>query len=176
MLVPANLWGVPSTKAWYRDNDVTKDVVDFRMKVHVFGNSPSPAIAIYGLRRAIREGSQEHGEDTVNFVNRHFYVDDGLCSMPTDAEAIDLLRRTQTSLAESTLRLHKFASNSKEVLQAFPPEDCTGAVDDVDLSGEAAHTQRSLGLLWEITRDTFTFSVSTDIYLPWSPLHCKQCF
>ncbi|KAF1387159.1 hypothetical protein PFLUV_G00102450 [Perca fluviatilis] len=148
---------------WYRDNDVTKDIIDFRMKVHVFGNSPSPAIAIYGLRRAIREGSQEHGEDTVNFVKRHFYVDDGLCSMPTDAEAIDLLRRTQTSLAESNLRLHKFASNSKEVLQAFPPEDCTGAITDVDLSGEAAHTQRSLGLLWEITRDTFTFSVSTDM-------------
>lgn len=61
------------------------------MKVHVFGNSPSPAVAIYGLRRAIKEGAQEHGADTVNFVERHFYVDDGLRSVSTEAEAIDLL-------------------------------------------------------------------------------------
>ena len=33
---------------WYRDNDVTKEIIDYRMKVHVFGNSPSPAVAIYG--------------------------------------------------------------------------------------------------------------------------------
>lgn len=107
---------------WYKDDDVTKEIIDYRMKVHVFGNSPSPAVAIKGLRRAIREGAQEHGTNTVNFVERHFYVDDGLCSVLTNAEATDFLRRTQTSLAESNLRLHKFASNSKEVLAAFPPE------------------------------------------------------
>lgn len=32
---------------WYKDNDPTKEI---RMKVHVFGNAPSPAVAIYGLR------------------------------------------------------------------------------------------------------------------------------
>lgn len=26
---------------WYEDNDITKNIVEFRMKVHVFGNSPS---------------------------------------------------------------------------------------------------------------------------------------
>lgn len=36
----------------HRDNDMTKDIIDYRMRVHVFGNSPSPAIAIYGLRHA----------------------------------------------------------------------------------------------------------------------------
>ena len=133
------------------------------MKVHVFGNSPSPAVAIYGLRSAIREGAREHGSDTVNFVKRHFYVDDGLRSASTDAEAISLLSRTQMSLAESNLRLHKFASNSQTVLEAFPSEDCAAVTKDVDLSGEAAPTQRSLGLLWEMASDTFTFSVANTI-------------
>ncbi|XP_051979664.1 5-hydroxytryptamine receptor 3C-like [Xyrauchen texanus] len=27
---------------WYEDNDIDKNVVEYRMKVHVFGNSPSP--------------------------------------------------------------------------------------------------------------------------------------
>ncbi|XP_030209647.1 uncharacterized protein LOC115541880 [Gadus morhua] len=144
---------------WYRDNDMSKDIVDYRMTVHVFGNSPSPSVAIYGLRRAIHEGAHKHGEDTVQFVERHFYVDDGLISVPTEAEAISLLQRTQTSLSESNLRLHKFASNREAVLQAFAPED-RAVLKDLDLSGEATPVQRSLGLLWETTTDTFTFAVS----------------
>ena len=39
---------------WHQDNDVTMKVIEYRMKVHVFGNSPSPAVAIYGMRRAIK--------------------------------------------------------------------------------------------------------------------------
>ncbi len=146
---------------WHKDNDINKEVIEYRMKVHVFGNRPSPAVAIYGLRRAIREGAQEHDADTVKFVERHFYVDDGLVSVPSEAEAIDLLQRTQASLAESNLRLHKFASNSQTVMEAFPLEDCAPVIKDLDLSGETSPTQRSLGLLWEITTDTFTYSAST---------------
>ncbi|KAI2644797.1 Paraneoplastic antigen-like protein 5 [Labeo rohita] len=146
---------------WHKDNDVNKEIIEYRMKVHVFGNRPSPAVAIYGLRRAIREGAQEYGADTVKFVERCFYVDDGLVSVPSEAEAIDLLQRTQASLAESNLRLHKFASNSQTVIEAFPLEDCAPVIKDLDLSGETSPTQRSLGLLWEITTDTFTYSAST---------------
>lgn len=90
----------------YKDNDVTKEIIDYRMMVHVFGNIPSPAVTIYGLRRAIKEGKQAHGSDPINFVGCHFYMDNGLHSMPTKAEAIDLLHRTQTSFAELNLRLH----------------------------------------------------------------------
>lgn len=55
---------------WYKDNDISKNVVDYRMKVHVFGNSPSPAIAIYCMRRAAQRGEQEHGSDTRQFVEK----------------------------------------------------------------------------------------------------------
>lgn len=82
--------------------------------------------------------------------------------LSTEAEAMNLLRRTQASLAESNLRLHKFVSNSQAVLKAFPRKDCTVVMKDVDVSGETAPTQRSLGLLWEVTNDTFAFSVTND--------------
>ncbi|XP_020561773.1 uncharacterized protein LOC110015633 [Oryzias latipes] len=137
---------------WHRDNDMSKEIIDYRMRVHVFGNSPSPSVAIYGLRKAIQEGGHKYG---------HFYVDDGLISVPTDKEAISLLKRTQASLSDSNLRLHKFASNSDTVLQAFAPED-RAVLKDLDLSGEAAPVQRSLGLLWVTTTDTFTFKASED--------------
>eukprot|EP00064_Thunnus_orientalis_P021144 superscaffoldBa00006246_g21299 len=100
-----------------------QDVIDYRMRVHVFGNSPSPAVAIYRLRRAVREGEQEYGADTVQFVESHFYVDDGLLSLATEAEAINLLQRIQAFLSDSNRRLHKFVSNCQAVMDAFPPED-----------------------------------------------------
>ncbi len=34
---------------WHKDNDVNKEIIEYRMKGHVFGNRPSPAVAIYGL-------------------------------------------------------------------------------------------------------------------------------
>ncbi|KAM5145516.1 uncharacterized protein ACMZJ9_012855 [Mantella aurantiaca] len=99
---------------WYRNNDVSNEVIDYRMKVHVFGNSPSPAVAIYGLRKTAKEGEEEFGTDARQFVERNFYVDDGLKSLPTEEEAIDLLTRTQNMLATANLRLHKIISNSNE--------------------------------------------------------------
>lgn len=95
-------------------------------------------------------------------MKRHFYVDDGLHSLSSDAEAIDLLSRTQSSFAKSNIKLHKFASNRK-VLEAFPQEDHAAVERNVDLSGEDVPTQRSLGLLWEATSDTCTFSVTKDL-------------
>lgn len=145
---------------WHKDNDLTKEIAEYRMRVHVFGNSPSPAVAMYGLRRAAQAGEQEYGSDTRHFVDRHFYVDDGLISLPTEAEAIDLLKRTQASLAKSNLKLHKIASNSVTVMQAFTPADLAAGLKDLCLDEEALPVQRSLGLCWNIDSDTFTFRVA----------------
>ena len=37
---------------WYQDSDPSKDIAEYRMRVHVFRNSSSPAKAIYCLRQA----------------------------------------------------------------------------------------------------------------------------
>ena len=145
---------------WHKGNDLTKEVAKYRMRVHVFGNSPSPAVAIYGLCRAAQEGEQKYGSDSCHYIQRHFYVDDGLISLSTEAEAIDLLKRTQASLAESNLKLHKIASNSVAVMKAFTPGDLATGLKDLGLDEEALPVQRSLGLCWNIDLDTFTFRVA----------------
>ncbi|KAI3360343.1 hypothetical protein L3Q82_014660 [Scortum barcoo] len=58
-----------------------KEIIDYWMTVHVFGNSPSPAVATYGLRKAAEHGEPEHGTDAKHFIFRNFYVDDGLASV-----------------------------------------------------------------------------------------------
>lgn len=93
---------------WHRNNNLEEPIVEYRMTVHVFGNSPSPAVATYGLRRA----SQHQGDGnhmTRQFVERHFYVDDGLISFPSDGEAVAVVKRAQETLAASNLKLHKIA-------------------------------------------------------------------
>ncbi|PWA20729.1 hypothetical protein CCH79_00020344 [Gambusia affinis] len=77
---------------WHKDNDLSKEVQEYRMQVYVFGNSPSPAISIYCLRRAIQKGETKFETNTRHFIERHFYVDDGLISIPTKSAAIDLLK------------------------------------------------------------------------------------
>ncbi|XP_069610796.1 uncharacterized protein [Ranitomeya imitator] len=141
---------------WHRDNDTSKEVIEYRMRVHVFGNSPSPAVATYGLRRTASEG----GADAQRFVERDFYVDDALKSLPTEGEAIDLLKRTQSMLSKACLRLHKIASNSAEVMKAFQPNDHAPGFKDLNLGSDLPPVQMSLGLKWDLSTDSFGFQVS----------------
>ncbi|XP_067279206.1 uncharacterized protein [Pseudorasbora parva] len=147
---------------WYEDNNMEKNVVDYRMKVHVFGNSPSPAVAIYCMRKAAQEGEREHGTDAKRLVERQFYVDGCLASVATPEEAIDNLTRTREMLAEYNLLLHKVSSNNKQVMKAFPVEDRAKSIKDLDLSADSLPVQRSLGLSWNLETDSFTFQISCD--------------
>lgn len=55
------------------------------------------------------------------FIMRNFYVDDGLASFPSEAEAVYVLRSSQETV--SNICLHKIAANSSNIMQALPPED-----------------------------------------------------
>lgn len=44
---------------WFQDNHLKRDIVEYCMKVHVFGNSPSPVIAIYDLRKSVHQDGQD---------------------------------------------------------------------------------------------------------------------
>lgn len=144
---------------WYKDNDLSKDVVDYHMRVHVFGNRPSPAVAIFGLRKAARQTEGQYGSDAMHFIERDFYVDDALKSFPTEAEAIDVLQRAQKMLSQSNIRLHKITSNRLEVMNTFPVEDRAKEIKDLDLSEDEIPVQHSLGVSWNVNSDTFTFQV-----------------
>ncbi|XP_048734152.2 uncharacterized protein LOC125650167 [Ostrea edulis] len=140
---------------WYRNNNPEDELIDYRMRVHVFGNTPSPAVATYGLRKAVENGDR----DVRDFVERNFYVDDGLVSVPTTDEAIELVKETQQVLKEQgNIRLHKIASNSVAVMNAFPTQDLEKSLTQVSIGSDALPTQQSLGLSWDLNSDTFTFN------------------
>ncbi|XP_052819918.1 uncharacterized protein LOC128245732 [Mya arenaria] len=145
---------------WYKENDPNKEIIEYRMRVHVFGNKPSPSVANFGLQKTAAISETEFGKDVKEFISQNFYVDDGLVSLPTVEQTVDLMKRTQAALLQNgNLRLHKIASSDERVLKAFPPGDLTKDISCLDLSKDDLLTQRSLGLLWVLKSDCFTFSV-----------------
>lgn len=81
-------------------------------------------------------------------------MDDGLKSLPSSSEAIDLMKN------EGNLRLHKVASNKEDVMSAFASDDLAKdlkALKDLDIGNDQLPVQRSLGLNWDLMSDTFTF-------------------
>ncbi|XP_014673822.1 PREDICTED: uncharacterized protein LOC106814066 [Priapulus caudatus] len=145
---------------WYKDNNPEKELIEYRMGVHVFGNSPSPAVATYGLRKVAQAGEEVFGADVKEFVTKNFYIDDGLVSLASSKEAVDLIKRTQGS--GGNIRLHKISSNNKEVMKAFLPQDLAKDLKDLDLGNDLLPLQRSLGLVWDLETDSFTFRVSEE--------------
>lgn len=139
---------------WHKDNDFDKPLVEYRMTVHVFGNSPSPAVATYGLRKAV-----EHCEEEVkDYVGHNFYVDDGVTSVPRAEQAVSLVTKTKASLKENGgLNLHKIASTDREILKAFNKKDLCEELRQVDLNDTSVPlpVHGCLGLPWHLETDTF---------------------
>lgn len=132
---------------WYKDNTIGNRPTEFRMKVHVFGNSPSPAIATLGLKKIAEMSEESHGSDVGECIRRNFYIDNGLTSCQTSEVAIDPISRLQDAMKQyGNLRLHKFASNREEVIKAVEPQDLVQDIYDLNLDKDQL-VQRSLGLL-----------------------------
>ena len=147
---------------WYDGNNPEGEVVEYRMNVHLFGNTSSPAVATFCLRKTAQEEEREFGVDARKFVEVDFYVDDGLKSLPEAEQSIDLLKRTQTMLATANLRLHKIASNDTTVTEAFPSSDRAPETRNLDLNDDIKQVQRSLGVYWNLKSDTFGFKVAEE--------------
>ncbi|XP_071963839.1 uncharacterized protein [Antedon mediterranea] len=104
------------------------------------------------------EYEREYGTDAAEFVRRGFYVDDALKAVPTIDGAISLIKRTVDMLSRGGFRLHKFLSNSPEVLKSLPTTSIASKVNQLDLSD--LPTERTLGILWNAAEDTFTFEAN----------------
>lgn len=93
-------------------------------------------------------------------VNKQFYVDDALVSLPDAKSAVELVKKTQAVLKENgNIRLHKTRSNSSEDLASYPPEDLSEDVLNMDFSDQV----RCLGRLWDIEHDAFVYHLSDDV-------------
>lgn len=80
---------------WWEKGDTNSEPKEYRMKVHLFGAASSPGCANYGMKFLASENEKEY-PSAANFIKKNFYVDDGLISVESADEAIQLVKETQT--------------------------------------------------------------------------------
>ncbi len=137
---------------WWRNGDFDSQPQPFRMRVHLFGASSSPGCANYGLKHLAREGEHLYPLGS-QFIMQDFYMDDGVSSVESAEKAIKLAQEARQLCALGGLRLHKFVSNNKAVLETIPPSECAVDVTAVDLSLTDQPLERALGIYWHLEHD-----------------------
>lgn len=142
---------------WWNNGNLQEEPCEYRMRVHLFGATSSPSCAMYGLRQVANNNRDEFGDIASEFLQHDFYVDDGLKSVGTEEEAIKIIHSSREMCRKSGIRLHKFVSNSRRVLESVPKED--RAVTEWHLNFQP-QVERTLGIHWCIQSDTLQFRIS----------------
>ena len=144
---------------WWEGGDISKEPQEFRMKVHLFGAASSPGCANYGFRTLAKEYESQYPL-AAKFICRNFYVDDGVTSVSSADEAKKLVRDATELCKMGGLRLHKFVSNDRDVLENIPVSERVSTVKEVNLSISDLPVETALGIQWSLEEDTLTFSQS----------------
>ena len=95
-----------------------------------------------------------------NFLKKNFYVDDGLINLKSTESAIKLVKESQELCTRGNLRLHKFISNNREVLESISDSERASTMKNVDLNYYHLPVQNVLGLGWNVENDEFFFKIS----------------
>ena len=138
---------------------MSKLIVEYRMIIHLFAASSSPGCANFGLKRAADDGEAEFGEDAANYIRNNFYMDDGLTSVASVEQAVSLIERSRALCATAGLRLHKFISNKRDILQRMPESERAKSLKEVDLRVDPLPLEKVLGIIWCIEMDVFNFHI-----------------
>ena len=144
---------------WWDEGNLEAQPAVYRMKVHLFGAASSPGCANFGLKHIAAQGQDRFSEASMKFIERNFNVDDGLTSVSTVDEAIQLVREARQLCCAGKLRLHKFISNSQQVMASIPKEECAERANNLDMDLGESHIERALGVQWCVTSDHFQFRV-----------------
>ena len=151
-----NNFAVPSDQTdllrfyWYENNDPKQDLVPYRSTRHIFGCVSSPAVSTCGLKFCAEQ--LPDGDEAKDYLDKNFYVDDGLHSTNSAVSAIEVLSKTMSLLKTYNMKLHKVISNSQEVLDAFPGAVRATAI--TTLPSEGGNTA-ALGVQWNTKNDNF---------------------
>ena len=141
---------------WWPNGDSRLEPEIHRMTVHLFGGTWSPSVCTYALQQTARDNTQDFEPEVVDTVLRNFYVDDCLKSFQTEARAVKMVTDLPSLLARGGFRLCKWLCNRKQVLQAIPESERAAGLQDLNL--QALPVERTLGVLWDVNSDVFTYA------------------
>ena len=65
----------------------------------------------------------------------------------------------QETCSKASFRLHKIISNKKEVLEAFPVDDHSKEIKELNLAVDPLPIERAVGVMWCAESDSFRFRI-----------------
>ncbi|XP_060583463.1 uncharacterized protein LOC132739706 isoform X2 [Ruditapes philippinarum] len=142
---------------WWPNGELDKIPKQYCMNVHLFGATSSPSCAAYALKRTAKDFSHLFKPEVALTVEKNFYVDDCLKSVPSEQEAIDLAMNLKKMLSLGGFRLTKWRSNSRNVLKTIPESDLAKSV--VSLTPGEKCNDKALGIIWDVNNDTIKYKV-----------------
>ena len=74
-------------------------------------------------------------------------------------QAKELIKNTKSLCQKGGFQLHKFTSNSREVVSSVPEEDRAGDAKDHRLVSKDTAVEHALGVHWCIESDTLQFRI-----------------
>ena len=147
---------------WWPDGDTSKELEEYRMRVHLFGAVSSPTCANFALQKTAEDNSHKFDGEVADTIKSNFYVDDCLKSVPTEKQAVELVMGLREICSLGGFKLTKWVSTSRAVLATIPDEDRAKKIKNMDLDREKLPNDRALGLYWDIESDIFSFRVTVN--------------
>lgn len=142
---------------WWPNDDLSKEPVDYQMLVHLFGATSSPSCASFCLKKTASDNQGDFDVETITTVDRNFYVDDCLKSVPATDKAARLSGQLRELLSRGGFRLTKWISNDRNVIATVPVTERAPSVVNLDL--EDLPVERTLGVQWAMETDDFNFRI-----------------
>ena len=142
---------------WWPDGNLDNEPQEYQMRVHLFGGASSPSCANFALKKTAQDNKTEFDLETIETVERNFYVDDCLKSVSSEELAVNLSSQLCELLARGGFKLTKWLSNSRKVIESLPASERAAQVKDLDF--EKLPVERALGVQWNISSDQFGFRI-----------------
>ncbi len=115
---------------WWPNGDTTQSLKEYRMKVHLFGAISSPTCSNFALRKLAEDYKDCFPNKVLNSILHNFYVDDCLISVPTEVEALQMVKDLTAVCSKGGFQLSKWISNSRKVLASIPEERLSKSTKD----------------------------------------------
>lgn len=145
---------------WWPEGDLNQELVEYRMTVHLFGAVSSPSCACYALRKTAEDNQSSFSDEVNGTINRNFYMDDCLKSLPSEEAAVKMVQDLTTVCQRGGFHLTKWFSNNRGVLLSIPEKQRSKILHELNLDRDQLPVERALGLHWCVKTDVFKFKMS----------------
>lgn len=139
---------------WRKDSNLP--ITEWELTTLPFGLTCSPYIAQRTLKQLISDDGGNYSMAS-KALNCNIYIDDVVCAVPTEDEAVKLYHELTDLLGKGGFSLRKFSSNSGYVLSHIPEDH-----QETPVSFDSTDCIKLLGLLWDPASDQFCYKINLE--------------